>query len=482
MIKQSFFFLSIYFLFYYNITAQSFGGHPTSVKWNQINTKNVRVIFPKGQDEKAARIANVINYIHDNKLISIGFQTKKLELVLQTNQALSNGYAGLSPYRSEFFATPFQSNLILGSMDWLDALAIHEYRHALQFTNANRGLTKVLHYLQGQNGWAVGMNLSVPNWFFEGDATMTETVLSAAGRGRAPTFFKEQRALLLNNKHYAYMTARNGSYLKQLPSHYPLGYAMMNYGRNYFGTDIWKNVLADAGGYRTIIYPFSGAMKMHTGMRAPQMYEAAYQELEEQWKIELAKIKTIENQLLTPKPERVITNHTYANYLDDGSLVYIKSSYDKTAEIHQLKNGESKKITSVGFVPEGFLSENNNKLAWTEIALDARWGNRNYTTLVTYDLNTNQKNILKRKTKLFSPEFSGDGNQIVAVQTDHGLQTNILILDTSSGNVLQKIDNPQSRCYFFSQLDDRRSEYHLRGQAEFETRYFEIQYSGTKHH
>ncbi len=90
----------VYYLFSNNIKAQAFGGHPRSVNWNQVNTDHVRVIFPSGQDQKASRIANIIDYIHDHNTVSIGEKSKKLELVLQTNQVLSNGYVGLSTYRS----------------------------------------------------------------------------------------------------------------------------------------------------------------------------------------------------------------------------------------------------------------------------------------------------------------------------------------------------------------------------------------------
>tara|TARA_R110000868_G_scaffold368227_1_gene631185 strand:+ start:5485 stop:8256 length:2772 start_codon:yes stop_codon:yes gene_type:complete len=426
------------------VHAQNFGGHPPSVKWLQIDTDNVRIIFPAGQDKEASRIARLINYIHNGQLQSIGSKTKKIDLVLQTNQVQSNGYVALIPYRSEFFATPFQNNHALGSINFLDGLAIHEYRHALQYSNANRGATKFFHLFSGQPGWTGAMNLSIPNWYFEGDAVISETVLSSSGRGRTPEFFKEQRALLFNDVDYSYMKARNGSYKDLVPNHYPLGYAIMNYGRNHFGANIWKDVLADAGAYETIIYPFSGAMKRHTGMRAPEMYKKTYTELKQQWSSELDDLELTSHNIITPKNLKTVTNNQYAHFLEDGSLVYLSSSYKKTPAIFQLKDGKVSRLTSIGVSTSSFISENNGKLAWTELETDPRWSNRNYTKLVTFDLNTLEKNILLNKTKFFSPQFSNNGSKIVAVHSGNDLIHRVTILNSESGTIIETLPNPNN--------------------------------------
>lgn len=81
------------------IAQVPFGGHPPSVKWMQINTDILRVIYPEGQEEEAKRISNLINYLHKNHLTTVGTRTKKIDLVLQTNRVVSNGYVSLSPYK-----------------------------------------------------------------------------------------------------------------------------------------------------------------------------------------------------------------------------------------------------------------------------------------------------------------------------------------------------------------------------------------------
>ena len=434
----------IIFLSNLSLIAQvSFGGHSPSVKWHQINSENVRVIFPEGRSEQAKRIAGLINYLQENHLEGVGTRTKKIDLVLQTNQVISNGYVGLSPYRSEFYATPFQNHQVVGTSDWLDELAIHEYRHALQFSNANQGATKVFHVLQGQGGWAGAMFLSVPNWYLEGDAVVSETVLSNSGRGRTPAFFKEQRALLLNGIDYSYMKARNGSYKDIVPSHYPLGYAITNYGRNHFGQDVWKDILADAGSYRTIIYPFSGAMNIHTGMRAPEMYKAAYKELKDQWSEELSELELTTHIPITTK-QTTVTNHQFARFMNDGNLVYVNSSFKKTPAVYKVAgDGKPEKLTDIGISVNTFLSENNEVLAWTEYQRDARWANRNYTKVITFDLASDEKTTITQKAKLFSPQVSGDGSRIVAARYTSELEPDIVLLNSKTGMVERALQNPE---------------------------------------
>src|SRR6185503_12805035 len=40
--------------------AQEFGGNPPSIKWNQVNTRAAKVIFPKGLDSAAYTVAGII--------------------------------------------------------------------------------------------------------------------------------------------------------------------------------------------------------------------------------------------------------------------------------------------------------------------------------------------------------------------------------------------------------------------------------------
>ncbi len=441
---KSLFTIALSLLFYTFLNAQSLGGHPSDVKWQQIDTKNVRVIFPKGLEKKAFRIADIINYVNKNNTYSVGEKSKKLELVLQTNQVISNGFVALAPYRSEFFGTGLQDNSLLGSLDWLDVLSLHEYRHALQYVNGDRGFTKFLHILQGQAGWALGINLAVPSWYFEGDAVVAETVLSKSGRGRTPSFFKSLRANLLNNKDYSYMTSRNGSLKHMLPDHYKMGYTINNYMRNTYGMSVCKDILADAGRFRSVFYPFSGAMKRHTGKRVGKMYKSAYAQLKKQWEDELKNIQLIPTKNITKKPKNTVTNYAFPQILNDGSIVAIKDSYKEIKHLVHIKNGEETQLCTYGMSPIPFLSAQNGKLAWVELQKDPRRANRNYTRVVSFDMNSLEKKYITSKSKYFSPEFSSKGDKIIVVKADENIQNSLVIINANNGEVISELPNPKN--------------------------------------
>ncbi len=424
-----------------SVFAQNIGGFPSGVKWYSVENKHVKVIYPDSLKESAQRIANIIEHINQNNLYSVGKKSKKLDLVLQTGQVISNGFVSLAPYKSEFFGVGAQNMMRLGSVNWLDGLSIHEYRHALQFANSRRGFSKFLSFLAGQIGWAGAINLSIPAWYFEGDAVMTETMLSNAGRGRIPFFYKELRANLLSGKNYSYMTARNGSYNKLLPSIYPMGFAICNYTRNNYGDNVWAKILKDAGRYKSVFYPFSRAMKRYTGISSRKMYKNAVAQLKTDWETELSGIKLTPTERVSQPPKRTVTNYKFPQIMNDGTIVAVKNSYEKTNRLVQIKNGKESKLTNYGISQTVYLSANNNRLTWSEYEPDIRRGNVNYNKIVSYDFNTKTKKTVCRKTRYFSPHISSDGNKIVVVNVGELLANNIVIIDAKTGKELKRLPN-----------------------------------------
>lgn len=103
----SFVFIVHFFLFQTN--SQTTGNHPSDVDWQYIENENIRVIYPKNTEEQAKRIADVINHIKLYNTESVGSKSKKIDLILQTQQVSSNGFVTVAPFRSEFFGTDRKS-------------------------------------------------------------------------------------------------------------------------------------------------------------------------------------------------------------------------------------------------------------------------------------------------------------------------------------------------------------------------------------
>jgi hypothetical protein len=259
--------ITAYFLMaVYCLKAQVFGGNPTSIRWKQINTDTARIIFPEGIDSMAQRISNIVHWLAKNNPASLGNQVRKINIVLQTQTTISNGYVSLGPFRSEFYLTPSLNNFDLGSISWPEALSVHEFRHVEQFNNFRNGISKLVYYLFGEEGLLVAVSAAIPNWFFEGDAVYNETVSTNQGRGRIPFFLNQYKSLWHYNKNYSWMKLRNNSMKDYVPDHYPLGYLMVNYGREKYGLDFWTRVTHDASAFKGLFYPFQKAIKKYSGV------------------------------------------------------------------------------------------------------------------------------------------------------------------------------------------------------------------------
>ena len=79
---------------------------------------------------------------------------RKISIILQSKSAQSNGFVTVAPWRSEFYTMPTQNYNFAGTNDWLNELAVHEYRHMAQFQRSITGFNKFFYYLFGQQATA----------------------------------------------------------------------------------------------------------------------------------------------------------------------------------------------------------------------------------------------------------------------------------------------------------------------------------------
>ena len=433
-------------------TAQSFGGNPSSVKWKQINTDTVRVIFPQGMDDKAQRVASIVHSLQEKYSHSIGDVIRKVNIVLQNQTLLSNGYVALAPFRSEFYTTPPQDAFDMGSVNWLDNLAIHEFRHVQQYNNFNKGLSNFATCILGEHGQTVANAMSVPDWFFEGDAVFNETKLSQQGRGALPLFLSSYQSLSLANRSYSYMKMRNGSLRDYVPDHYALGYLLVAYGRKKYGDDIWKKVTDDAARFKPLFYPFQGAVKKQTGISYTQFVKDAMSYYQLQWKLPvIEKVEWVTN----PEKNDVI-NYQYPYRAEDGSMIVVKTGKKHIPAFYKIHADKSEeKIAVKDISADNYFSYNNGKIIYATYQPDIRWGNRDYNSIKILDIKTGEESTLISKTKYFSPDISHDGNKVIVSEVNPSGSSRLLVLDREAGI----IDSVLKKDIVFSQpkfsADDR---------------------------
>ncbi|MCT4614065.1 MAG: hypothetical protein N4A49_04210 [Marinifilaceae bacterium] len=417
----------------FNIKAQSISGNPAKDKWMQINTDTVRIIFPEYIKDEAQRVSDYIHELAANNSKSLGGKIKKINIVLQTKTSVPNGYVSVAPYKSEFYATPPQDPYTIGGDDFFDALSVHEYRHAMQFANMKKGFANVLYFLQGENGWGTFANLTVPNWFFEGDAVINETAVTNGGRGRLPAFQNRSKANWLADKSFKYKNIRQGSFKHSLPNHYEYGYLLCLYLREKYGNDIWSKVLHNTTLLRRLIYPFSNSLRMHTGLSTKELYNEAYAYFGEKYKEKLKSVNLNEGLHITSN-SKDFTAYNFASVYNK-DIYALKTSYSKIPEIVKIDhktNIESKICNPSISYNEGF-SIANDKICFSEYSPNPRWSNENYSDIVIFDLQSGRRKTITKKGKYFSPEFSKNAKNIIAVKYTKELNSYLVVIDAETG-------------------------------------------------
>jgi hypothetical protein len=441
-------------LFTYTLAyAQQFGGNPSFIEWRQINTTAARVIYPAGLDSIAQRVEAIVNYMHQHYSSTIGEKLRKINIVLQSNTSVTNGYVALAPYRSEFYLMPPQDAFELGAQNWADNLSIHEFRHVQQYSNFNNGISRKLSYLFGEQGQDLGNAASIPNWFFEGDAVYNETTLSHQGRGRLPAFFAGFRSIFNTGKHYTYMQMRNGSFQHFMPDHYPLGYMLVAYGREKYGDDFWRKVTTDASAFKPKLYPFQGAVKKYSGISFKQFVHDAFNFYQDRWKDDTL---TVVNWI-TPVEKNNVIDYRFPYLMEDGRVLLLKKTYTAVPTfIIRDTNGIEKPVVIKDISHDDYFSYNNGKIVYSAYRADMRWGYRDFSIIKLYDIKTGKTKTIDHKVRYFSPDISHDGKMIVAVKMQPGLRASIVLL-TSTGKKINEWSNNNAVIYSYPKFsgDDK---------------------------
>lgn len=428
-------------------SGQKFGGNPPDLRWKQINSDTARIVFPAGLEVQAKDVARIVHQLANLTVSTIGGKLRKVNIVLQNQTTLSNGYVSLGPFRSEFFLTPRQNSFELGSLPWHKTLALHEYRHVQQYNNFRKGLSRVFYYIFGEEGQSVANNTAVPEWFWEGDAVYQETLLSQQGRGRIPFFFNDFQSLNASGKRYSWMKLRNGSYRDFVPDHYRLGYMMVDYGRQKYGENIWKYITADAVSFKGLFYPFQKAVKKYTGETYPSFRKNALEHF-------LKPIPEIRKKdaaaTYGSKHKHFVADEEYPQWMNTNTVVYVKSSYRKIASfyIRKMDTGKESRLCSKDISADTYFSYKNGRIVYAAYHTDIRWTWKDFGSIKLVDINSGTQKKVTHRTHYFSPDINDQGTKIVAVDIDPSGKNTLHILDAITGKIITEIPNREN--YIFT--------------------------------
>jgi hypothetical protein len=433
--------LLVVFLATLSANAQFYdsGNDPASLRWKQIKTEHFNILYPLQAENIAQQLANRLESGYLKGAYTLQVLPKKVTVILHACSVLSNAQVAWAPRRMEFVTTPPQDNY---PQDWIDQLAAHEYRHLVQITSVNRKFSHVLSWFFGEQVTAGIMGAFVPFWFIEGDATLNETLMTQAGRGRLPSFDVQLRAQLIDKKTYSYDKAVFGSYRDFVPDHYVLGYHLVTMARREFGSGIWDTALRKVAGLPIMITPFNHGIREVSGLSKVKLYKRYLQQLDSIWSEKLDQIIVISSKKISPDVKKY-TSFTNPAFGGQSALFAMQSGVDDIRRIVRIDStGKTRVICTPGYYSYISLSASSSLLSWAEIGYDPRWENRDYSVLWTYDLVKKRKHKLTSRSRYFAPSVSPDSKKVLAASVDLSNINSIAILDSKKGKVKVKKEFP----------------------------------------
>jgi hypothetical protein len=266
------------------------------------------------------------------------------------------------PKRVEILSSPAMSSY---SMPWLKQLAAHEYRHAVQYNNLNRGWVRGFSYLLGQQSTTIGL-LFMPLWGLEGDAVISETSMSSFGRGLQPSFTMHYRAM--GEKMLARKNSDkwfSGSFREHLPDHYHLGYQVTSYANTKYDENIWDKIVNYSVRHPYVVATTYVAMQKYYSTTTKTLFREAFAELNDYWR-PLAEVEDSSTRIPTPK-QRSYTTYRYPMPYGKDKVVSFKEDLDipMALVVTDTKSGREERICYTGSVSTR-PTISCGKIWWTE--------------------------------------------------------------------------------------------------------------------
>ncbi len=340
----------------------SWGADPESMTWRHIKGEKISVIYPDTAKMLGHKLFHYVRAVQPS--IDFGFRhgAMKIPFVVHPENAMSNGMVMWLPKRVEILSSPAISSY---SMPWLKQLAAHEYRHAVQYNNLNRGWVRVFSYLLGQQSKTIGL-LFMPLWGLEGDAVISETSMSSFGRGLQPSFSMHYRALgdkILERK----STDKwfSGSFREYVPDHYQLGYQITSYADTKYDENIWDKIVRYAVRNPYVIATTYVGMKKYYSTSTTKLFRETFADLNNHWR-PLAEVEDSSTRIPTPK-QRSYTTYRYPMPFGEGRVLSFKEDLDRPSAlvVTDAESGKEKRLCYTGIVSTR-PTISGDKIWWTE--------------------------------------------------------------------------------------------------------------------
>jgi hypothetical protein len=433
---------------YYNT-----GQDPGSLRWLQIKTENFRLIFPESYGERGVDFARSLDNAYLKLLTRYPLKRLKIPVIIHNYTTGSNGYVAWAPSRMEIYPTPEQNSIPL---DPNTQLAVHEMTHVMQMNSLNKGFTKAMSVLAGQQIPGLVSSL-IPLWFLEGDAVFSESVLTNSGRGRSPSFLKQFKAIAVEKgKIYKYDKILNGSFRDFVPDHYHSGYQIAAFSYARYDSSLWKKAFSFTSNAPFLINTVNLSLRSNASLTKKKLYKEAFDTLKTIWSAEDSKSKSKKYETLNPPKKEIFVNYYSPVYAGNDTILAVRTSLTDPPFIVLIRPSlrTEKKIFTPGYVYPWTISFGGGKIAWVETHSDPRWENRTWSVIRIMDLKSRTVRQLSEKTRYMAVSVSRDGNYIAAVRNSIDNKNDLVIINSQNGAILKEIVSEKNAYLQRPQWDD----------------------------
>jgi hypothetical protein len=419
------------------------GESPGSIRWMQMSTPDYQVVYPMGIQKEAELLISNLEKTAALTLKPYHLPAKKVPILLNMTSVRSNGFVTWTPRRMELIVTPPQDSY---AQDWIGQLSLHEYRHVVQISQLDQGFLSALKYVTGEIAMGGGTAI-MPSWYYEGDAVLNETRLSAAGRGRSAGFEMPLRTLLLGEqKLYSYSKVKLGSYKNFVPNQYQYGYQMVSWSNEHYGRDLWPDAIDYSSRKAFLLSPLSVYFIMKHKTGKTKLYVNAMDSLKNLYIKQKESITYSDYLKINQRQSKTYTSYRFPQLLANGEVLALKSGIDQRDYFVTIDStGRETKILTPGSFSGSKTHLYGNLLLWDEITSDPRWALRSFSEIRIFDLSKNKLVNLTRKTRYFCPVFSPDGKTIAVSETDLQNTHFLTLISARNGKAVRQIPSPDNR-------------------------------------
>jgi hypothetical protein len=295
------------------------------------------------------------------------------------------------------------------STPWLKQLAAHEYRHAVQYNNLDRGWVRAFSYLLGQQSKTIGL-LFMPLWGLEGDAVISETAMTSFGRALQPSFTMHYRAVgdrILERKNTDKWFC--GSYREHIPDHYHIGYQVTAYADTKYDENIWDRIVHYAVRNPYVFATTAVALKKFYQTNTNALIRETFEDLNRFW----ASLPTEEDsseRIPTPK-QKSYTTYRYPIPFGANHIISLKEDLDHPMALVKLntETSEESRICYTGDVSTRPTMK-DGRILWTEYQRGVLYQQRVNSRLCYVDLGKRRSRTVYRHRNVLYPTVIDDSD------------------------------------------------------------------------